>query len=73
MLKNFTLSADEDLIRKAREKAQRENTTLNALFRQWLKQYVRKSIKTMDYHAFMDQLSYVKVGRTVSREDMNER
>jgi hypothetical protein len=38
MLKNITLSADEELIRKAREKAQKEHTTLNASFRQWLKQ-----------------------------------
>ena len=73
MLKNITLSADEALIRKAREKAHRENTTLNALFRKWLRQYVRKNIKTVDYQAFMDRLSYIKVGRTVSRDDMNER
>ena len=34
MLKNITLSAEEEIIRKAREKAQHEHTTLNATFRQ---------------------------------------
>ena len=29
MLKNITLSADEELIRKARKKANKENTTVN--------------------------------------------
>jgi len=29
VLKNITLSADEQLIRKAREKSRREHTTLN--------------------------------------------
>ena len=41
MLKNITLSAEEHLIRAAREKAQHEHTTLNAAFRQWLVRYVQ--------------------------------
>ena len=40
MLKNITLGTDEELIRKAREKAQCEHTTLNASFKKWLKRYV---------------------------------
>ena len=39
MLKNITFSAEEELIDKAREQARKEKTTLNALFRRWLKQY----------------------------------
>ena len=39
MLKNITLSAEEELIIKAREKAISEKTTLNVVFRRWLKQY----------------------------------
>ena len=72
MLKNITLSADEELIRKAREQAQRERTTLNAEFRKWLKRYLH-SVKTTDYQAFMDKLNYAKPGETFSREEMNER
>lgn len=40
MLKNITLSADAEIIAKARLKARMEHTTLNVQFRQWLEQYV---------------------------------
>jgi len=72
MLKNITMSADEKLIRKAREKARRENTTLNATFRRWLKQYINGNTRTTDYYAFMDSLKYVKPGRRFSRDELNE-
>lgn len=73
MLKNITLSADEELIRKARDKAKGERTTLNATFRRWLRQYVNKNTRTADYQAFMDSLNYAKPGRKFSREELNER
>ena len=73
MLKNITLSADETLIKKAREKAQREKTTLNANFRKWLKQYTHKNTKTIDFYHFMNQLNYVVPGRHFTREELNER
>ena len=40
-MKNITLSADEKLIQTARERARAEHTTLNELFRNWLKDYVQ--------------------------------
>jgi hypothetical protein len=73
MLKNITLSADEELIRQAREKAKRQHTTLNATFRRWLRQYVNGNTKTSDFYSFMDSLDYVKPGRKFSREELNER
>lgn len=73
MLKNITLSAEAELIEKAREKASKEHTTLNASFRQWLKQYINKNTKTIDYDNFMDQLKYVKPGGHFSRDQLNER
>ena len=39
-MKNITLSGDETLIQKAREKARQENTNLNTVFREWLARYV---------------------------------
>lgn len=72
MLKNITLSAEEELIRKARERAQRERSTLNAEFRKWLQRYSH-DIKTTDYQAFMHKLDYAKPGRSFTREEMNER
>jgi len=73
MLKNITLSAEEELIRKAREKAHKEHTTLNATFRQWLKQYINRNTKTIDVNNFMEQLNYADPGRHFSREELNER
>lgn len=73
MLKNITLSADEELIKKAREKAQREFTTLNASFRQWLKQYTNSAFKAKDYELLMQSLKYVKTGKKFTRDEMNER
>ncbi len=73
MLKNITLSADENLIKKAREKAQRERTTLNASFRQWLKQFANATIKIDDYDQFMQSLNYVKTSKKYTRSEMNER
>ncbi len=73
MLKNITLSADEELIRQAREKAKRQHTTLNATFRRWLRQYVNQSTRISDFYSFMESLDYVKPGRKFSREELNER
>lgn len=73
MLKNITLSAEEQLIIKARQKAQQEHTTLNTYFRQWLKQYVMHSTRTIDYIEFMNSLNYVTPGKKFTREELNER
>ena len=39
-MKNITLSADENLIEAARQRALSERTTLNEQFRRWLADYV---------------------------------
>ncbi len=73
MLKNITLSAEKELIEQARQKAAKERTTLNASFRQWLKQYVKKDIKSDEYDALMKSLSYASPGKKMTRDEMNER
>ena len=73
MLKNITLSAEEELIRKARQKAHKERTTLNATFRQWLKQYVNTGTDPSDYDALMKSLKYAHPGKSFSRDELNER
>lgn len=73
MLKNITLSAEEYLIREAREKAQREHTTLNAAFRQWLTLYVQTGKGFTDYDLFMASFNYAVPGRSFTRDEMNER
>ncbi len=62
MLKNVTLSAEGVLIKKAREKAGNENTTLNFLFRDWLKKYLRNNEADVEYEIFMSSSEYVNVG-----------
>ncbi|WP_372949980.1 hypothetical protein [Mariniphaga sp.] len=73
MLKNITFSVEEDLIQKARERAISEKTTLNAVFRRWLKQYSERKKAAEEYDKIMESLRYAKAGRKFSREEMNER
>ena len=74
MLKNITLSANEDLIADARRRAASENTTLNAQFRLWLEDYVgreRQAAKAME--TIRELQGKLRVGRKLTREEMNER
>ena len=73
MIKNITLSADENLIKKARKKAQEENTSLNAKFRKWLEEYITSEKRAIEYKKLMKKLKYVNAGRKFTREEMNER
>lgn len=72
MLKNITFSADEELIAKAREVAREEKTTLNAVFRRWLKQYSERK-KEHEIDMVMESLKHVYAGRKFTRDEMNER
>lgn len=72
-MKNITLSANEVLIQKARQRAGEEHTTLNALFREWLESYVSRPRTAVEYVELMERLSYADPGGTFSRDEMNER
>jgi hypothetical protein len=73
MLKNITLSAEDTIIRRARERAAAENTTLNAEFRRWLEKYVERPATAEAFSELMDLFAYVEPGRSFSRDEMNER
>ncbi|MFQ5627554.1 MAG: hypothetical protein ACE5I1_02240 [bacterium] len=73
MVKNITLSADIELIRKARQRAQQEHTSLNEEFRKWLQRYIGHNTKTVDYFHLMERLSYAQPGGIFTRDEMNER
>lgn len=73
MLKNITFSADRRLIKLAREKAKKENSSLNEKFRKWLESYTNSGKKGKDYLELMDSLSYFKIDSKFTREEMNER
>ncbi len=73
MLKNITLSADEELIAHAREEAEARGTTLNAEFRLWLAAYVEQERAAQGYRDLMSRLEYARPGRGFSREELNAR
>ena len=73
-MKNITLSADEDLIDAARRRAAAERTTLNTQFRLWLADYVGREQQAARAAAVMRELrGKLRVGRKLTREEMNER
>jgi hypothetical protein len=73
MMKNITLRAEKTLIQRGRQRAEAENTTLNAEFRRWLSQNVERPRAIADFTAFMVDLNYVRPGKKFSREEMNKR
>jgi hypothetical protein len=73
MLKNITLSAEERLIKAARTRAQKERTTLNNLFRDWLVRYTGHEQASSEFRRLMRDLKHINSGRKFSREEMNAR
>ncbi len=74
-MKDITLSADEDLIEAARQRAVAERTTLNAQFRLWLEDYVGRRRQADTAMTTIDSLraSMFTGGRKFTRDEMNER
>jgi hypothetical protein len=73
MLRNITLSAEEVLIERARQRAESRKTTLNAEFRRWLAQYSEYPQTAADLAVIMNQLSYAQAAKTFTRDELNER
>jgi hypothetical protein len=74
-MRNVTFSADERLIDAARERAQRERTTLNEQFRLWLASYAAREERA---RAAMDlvhdlQRTVRTTGHRFTRDELNER
>jgi len=72
-MKNITLSANEDIIRKAKTKAQQNSTTLNSLFRKWLDDYTRDKNIALEIERFLSETEYAEAGRGFTRDEFNER
>jgi len=72
-VKNITLSADADLIDKARQVAKAEHKTLNAVFREWLESYASRRGDVEAYRALMERLKHIDAGRKFTRDEMNDR
>jgi hypothetical protein len=72
-VKNITLSADERLIEQAREQARARQTTLNQLFRDWLRDLANQEQRTQAIDALFDRMKSVDSGGAFDREEMNAR
>ncbi|MCU0936542.1 MAG: hypothetical protein MUF66_10865 [Gammaproteobacteria bacterium] len=72
-MKNVTLSADEALLERARERARREHSTLNEQFRRWLAEYTAAEDRAGAYDQLMESLGAVRAGRRFTREERNAR
>ncbi len=74
-MKNITLSADENLIEAARQRAVAEHTTLNEQFRLWLEDYVGRKQQAAEAMEVIRELqgSIFTGGRKFTRDEMNER
>lgn len=74
-MRNVTFSADEHLITAARERAQREKTTLNEQFRLWLEAYAARDERARTaMQVVADLRRTVRTGgRRFTRDELNER
>jgi hypothetical protein len=73
LVKNITLSADEDLIERARAIARAQRKTLNVVFREWLTQFAASAGDTQSFDTLMKRMRRVDAGQRFSRDQMNER
>jgi len=72
-MRNVTLSAEEELIDRARLVAREQHTTLNEAFREWLTQFTSSNSNVEAFDDLMDRLRGVNAGRHFTRDEMNER
>lgn len=73
-IKRITLSADEELIERARRIARSQKNTLNDAFREWLIQFIQQAGKAQEFDALMKRLRrHVRSSGPYTRDEMNER
>ena len=73
-MKNVTFKADEKVIEAARERARAEHTTLNEKLRHWLVDYASRQQSLEDFDRLTNDLrGKVRIGRKLTRDEMNER
>jgi len=73
---NLTLSLDDELLQKAREAALRENTSVNALVREYLKQYVNargRRLRALDALDAVAERTDAASDERWTRESLHER
>jgi hypothetical protein len=73
-MKKITISANEDLIRRARSTARSLGKTLEEAILEWLESYPRKKVSAREYDALMKRLRRtVRSSGPYTRDEMNKR
>ena len=75
-MRNITLSAADQLIDQARDKARAQGVTLNDEFRKWLASYVEANggqSAVNRFRSVMQSLPNADAGRAFTRDEMNDR
>jgi predicted transcriptional regulator len=72
-MKNITLRADAELIERARELARSRRSTLNQLFRDWLRSLTEQQVREERLAELETRLTYARAGGKFRRDQMNER
>ena len=73
-MKNITISVDEKLFEAAEERAQAEHTTVNEQIQLWLEDYARRRQRLEEFDRLTADLrGKVRIGRKLTRDEMNER
>ena len=73
MQTNVTVRAEDTLLERAKERARKENKTLDGLFNEWLHRYTQNgnAVSAKGFDDFMERVRYANPGRIFSREEMN--
>lgn len=75
-MKKITLSAQDDLIDKARRITAKRNSSLNIMFQEWLEGLNNSQTHKTQEDNLKDlwkRTNYTRVGKKLSREEMNKR
>lgn len=73
-MKTITISAEEDLVRRARKTARFLGKTLEEAMLEWLEAYAWQSVSVGEYDAMMKRLRQtVRSAGPYTRDEMNER
>ena len=73
-MKKITISASDDLVRRARRTARSDGKTLEEVLLEWLESYPRKKVSAREYDSLMERLRRtVRSAGPYTREEMNKR
>ena len=70
---NVTISLPEQVLADARKQALADNTSINAVVGDYLRQYAGRLQAVKKYDDLMKRLKHVNAGRKFTRDEMNER